>query len=341
MAYNSDMRAMVYEAHGTPDRLHLAELPEPEPAPGEVKIRVRAAALNGFDPMMLAGSTGLKVPLPMVPCGDFAGEVVAANGVESPAADIGQRVTGYPILPGKGMMGEVTAGAACEYVCIPASCAVPFPERLSFAEAAALPVAYGTAYRMMLERGGVSEGERVLVLGATGGVGAACVQIAKHVGAEVIACGSGDGKLSRLDELGADAVLDTGTGDFRKLVYERFGKPAYDGGGDGGVDVLVNYIGGPTWADGLKVVRKHGRVLVCGATAGYAPNTDLRYIWSYEQNIIGSNGWSPADQAAVLAAAADGWLKPALHDVRPLASLPGLMQELIDRRVFGKAVVTI
>lgn len=379
----SSMKAILFAEHGGPDQLRLGDIEEPEPGPGEVKIRVRAVALNGFDPMMLAGSTGLRVPLPMVPCGDFAGDVVAvgarggseagagagagsesaretgartsgdtsedagarANDDEAESAGAaprpGDRVTGYPILPGAGMMGEVVRGAACEYVCIPAACALRMPDGLSYEHGAALPVAYGTAYRMMGVRGRVKRGERVLILGATGGVGVGCVQLAKNAGAEVVACGGGEWKLERLREIGADHTIDTSRESFRAAVRERFGKPAYDGSGDGGVDVVVNYIGGDTWADGLKVARRHGRILVCGATAGHAPQTDLRYLWSFEQTVIGSNGWTIEDQRELMSLAAAGELEPVIHAVRPLRELPDAMQELIDRRVFGKSVIRV
>ncbi len=335
------MKAILFRQHGSVDELQLGDLPEPEPGPAEVKIRVRAVALNAFDIMMLQGSTGLRVPLPMVPCGDFAGEIVAVGAAVSGGLAVGDRVTGYPILPDAGMMGEVARGAACEYVCVDASCALPMPDGLSFEHAAALPVAYGTAYRMMGVRGQVAEGERVLILGATGGVGVACVQLARSVGAEVIACGGGGWKLDRLKDIGADHTIDTSQGEFLPVVRERFGKPAYDGSTDGGVDVLVNYIGGETWAAGLKTVRRHGRILVCGATAGHAPATDLRYIWSFEQSVIGSNGWTREDQIALMELAASGRLKPVIHKVRPIEHYPEAMSELIERKVFGKSVVTL
>lgn len=335
------MRAVIFRQHGSIEELEVTDWPEPEPGPNEVKIRVRAVALNAFDIMMLEGSTGLKVPLPMVPCGDFSGEIVELGAAVPAGLSVGDRVTGYPILPEVGMMGEVAPGAAREYLTIDASCVLPMPDGLSFEDAAALPVAYGTAYRMMGVRGRVAEGERVLILGATGGVGVACVQLAKSVGAEVIACGGGGWKLDRLEEIGADHTIDTAAGDFLPQVRERFGKPAYDGSGDGGVDVLVNYIGGETWAAGLKTVRRHGRVLVCGATAGYAPATDLRYIWSFEQSVIGSNGWSREDQLALMHDAAAGRLEPVIHAVRPLDEYPAAMAELIERRVLGKSVITL
>ncbi|MGJ3231084.1 MAG: quinone oxidoreductase family protein [Oceanicaulis sp.] len=335
------MKAMIYREHGEVDRLEIADLPTPEPGPGEVLVRVRAAALNGFDPMMLRGETGLKTPFPMIPLGDFAGEVAGLGAGVKGGFKEGDKVTGYPILPEKGMMGEVTPGAACEYVTMPEACLVPMPDGVAFEDAAALPVAYGTAYRMMTTRGGVSSGERVLVLGAGGGVGVGAVQLAKLAGAEVVAAASSDAKLETLKSIGADEVLNTAEGDWRKTVYARFGKPDYAGKTDGGFDVLVNYIGGDTWAAGLKVVRKNGRILVCGASAGWGPPTDLRYIWSFEQTVIGSNGWSVEDQAALLDLVASGKLKPVLHAVRSVEELGTAMQELIDRKVVGKSVVTL
>jgi alcohol dehydrogenase len=331
------MQAITFAAHGGVDQLKLTELPTPEPAAGEVRVRVRACALNGFDPMMLSGSTGLKVPLPMVPCGDVAGTVDAFGpGVEGLSE--GQPVLVHPILPGRGMMGEVTPGGACEFVCVPAEVLVPMPEGVRFEQAAALPVAYGTAWRMLTARGAVRPGETMLVLGAGGGVGVACVQFGKMLGARVIAAATGADKAARLKALGADEVIDTQGGEFRKALFALVGKPSYVDG-SGGVDVLVNYLGGPTWADGLKCVRRHGRVLVCGATLGFDPPNDLRYLWSFEQTVIGSNGWTVQDLHTLLAQVAAGQLDPVLHAVRPLAELPEQMQQLIDRRVFGKSVL--
>jgi alcohol dehydrogenase len=166
------MRAIVYHDHGDPSRLTLAELPAPEPSEGEVRVRVKAAALNGFDPMMLEGATGLKTPLPMIPCGDCAGVVERLGpGVKDIA--LGARVSVYPILPVKGMMGETTPGAACTFICVPKSALIPMPDDVSFEDAAALPVAYGTALRMVETRGAIQRGEKVLILGAAGGVGVA------------------------------------------------------------------------------------------------------------------------------------------------------------------------
>jgi alcohol dehydrogenase len=337
------MPVIAYRGHGGVQALRLEAWPVPVPGPGEVRVRVRACALNGFDPMMLAGSTGLSVPMPMVPCGDVAGEVDAC-GAGAEAFAPGTRVLIDPVLPGRGMMGEVTPGGAAGFVCVPAQSLVPMPAGVAFEAAAALPVAYGTAWRMLAERGRVQAGETMFVLGAGGGVGVACVQLGQRLGARVIAAATGAAKCDRLLALGAEHAIDLAApqhaGGFRKALHALVGKPSYTAG-TGGVEVLVNYLGGDTWAEGLKCVRRHGRVLVCGATLGHDPKDDLRYLWSFEQTVIGSNGWQRSDLEALLGMVAAGELEPVIDSVRPLAALPEAMQALIERRVFGKAVLRV
>src|SRR5499427_7954656 len=236
-------KAIVFHAHGGVENLKYEEIPAPTPAQDEVLIRVRAVSLNGFDPMILKGTTALKTPFPMSPGGDFSGEIVALGSeVDGGRWHVGHRVCPYPYIEGRGMMGETLPGACRELVTLPVTNLLRMPEELSFVDAAALPIAYGTALRMMTTRGAIRAGEKVLILGATGGVGTCCVQLAAAAGAEVIACESGEGKWGRLKEIGATQVMDTSKEDFRKAVQEKFGKPRYLGGG--GVDVVVNYIGG-------------------------------------------------------------------------------------------------
>ncbi len=335
------MKAIVFHAHGSVDNLKYEDIPTPQITADEVLIRVRAVSLNGFDPMMLQGTTKLKTPFPMIPGGDFAGEIVEiGTAVDGSKWKTGDRVCPYPVIEGKGMLGEIVPGAGCEFIAIPAANLLKMPDALSFEDAAALPVAYGTALRMMRTRGQIRSGEKVLVLGATGGVGVCCVQLAIAAGAEVVACGSADWKLAKLKEIGATHAIDTSKEDFREVIHRLYGKPKFHGGG-GGVDVVVNYIGGETWVPSLKCLSQGGRLLICGATAGYDPKEDLRYIWSYEQTIIGSDGWTYADQTALMNMVAKGELKPVLHSVKPLSETPPAMQELIDRQVFGKSVLTV
>jgi len=333
------MKAIVFHRHGGIENLKYDDVAPPTPAADEVLIRVRAVSLNGFDPMILEGTTSLKTPFPMSPGGDFSGEIVALGSAAEGSWRVGDRVCPYPYIEGRGMTGETLPGACRELITMPVANLLRMPEGLSFVDAAALPIAYGTALRMMHTRGGIRAGEKVLILGATGGVGTCCVQLAAAAGAEVIACGSAEWKLRRLKEIGAAHVIDTSKEEVLKVVQEKFGKPRYGGGG--GVDVVVNYIGGNSWVPSLKVLRNQGRLLVCGATAGYAPAEDLRYIWSFELQIIGSDGWTYEDQTALMDMVVQGKLKPVIHSTRPLAETPEALQELIDRKVFGKSVLTV
>ncbi|MEM6415239.1 MAG: zinc-binding dehydrogenase [Pseudomonadota bacterium] len=333
------MKVVAFHQHGDVEQLAIEDWPIPEPGDGEILIRVRAISFNGFDPMILQKTTGLKTPLPMVPCGDGAGEISALGPGVSRDWKVGDRVSVLP-YGNFGMMGETAVGLAREYAVIPQDNLVLMPDAVSFEEAAAIPVAYGTAFRMMNVRGKIENGERVFILGAAGGVGACCVQLAKLAGAEVIAASSDDWKLEKLRALGADHLINTKNDDFVKVIRNTFGKPRFDTN-EGGVDVVINYIGGDTWAKSLRVLKRHGRMLTCGASAGYDPQTDIRYIWSFEQSIIGSDGWTKEDQKTLLEMCASGTLKPALHAVRPIDGFKTAMQEMVDRQVFGKSIITL
>jgi alcohol dehydrogenase len=332
------MKAVVFDAHGGLEVMQYRDVPDPVPGPHECLIRVRAVALNGFDPMILRGIPGLKTPLPMTPGADMAGEIVALGSeVDRTKWKIGDRVTVVPNQE-EGMVGETLRGAASEYFATGERYLLPLPDDVSFVDAACLPVAYGAALRMMETRGQLKSGEKVLILSAAGGVGVCCVQLAKSAGCEVVACASSPDRANRLKEIGADHVVDTSTQNYVTEIHRLYGKPRTRGGG--GVDVIVNYTGGDTWAECFRALTRNGRLLTCGATAGYDPKTDIRYIWSFEFNIIGSNGWTREDQMELLRRVAHGQLKPIKHCVLPLARVKEAMTDLIDRKVFGKAVLT-
>ena len=332
------MKAIVFHQHGPLDNLRYEDFPDPVVGRKECHIRVKAVSLNGFDPMVLRGIPGLRTPLPMIPGADVAGDIVELGAeVDRGRFKVGDRVTVVPNQTRIGMMGETLRGGCCEYVCVSQDYVLPIPNQVTYVDAACLPTAYGTALRMVADRGKVSKAEKVLILSAAGGVGTCCVQLAKMAGAEVIACASSADRAEKLKALGADHAINTSTQDFVEEVIKMYGKPRIWGGG--GVDVVVNYTGGDSWAKCFRALTRHGRLLTCGATAGYDPKTDIRYIWSFEFNIIGSNGWQISDQIKLLEMVADGRLKPIVHSVRPLREMRESMRELIDRKVFGKAVL--
>jgi alcohol dehydrogenase len=332
------MKAVVLDRHGGPEALrYRTDYPDPSPGPGEVLVRIKACSLNYHDVFTRRGMPGIKVPLPVIPGLDIAGEIAAlGDGVTGLAIDAPVLVD--PIYPGRGLMGEMTDGGLAEYCVASARQMIPIPEGVSFAEAAALPVAYGTAHRMLTANGPIERGQKVLVLGASGGVGTACVMLAKLAGAEVIACASSPEKLARLRELGADRLIDYTRTDFVKEIQAVYGKPerrSYEGG----VDMVVNYTGGDSWVPSLKVLKRGGRLMVCGATAGFAPTEDLRYIWTFELKILGSNSWTRGDLERLLELAATRRLVPVIDRVMPLAEGAAAIGLLEDRAVFGKIVV--
>ena len=336
------MRALVLYEHGGLDKLtYEPAYRDPRPGPGDALIRVRACSLNYHDVVTRKGMPGIKVPMPIITGIDMAGEVVEV-GSEVRDFKAGDRVLVDPLDRVRGgLVGETMDGGLAELVSLPAYLLIKLDSAIDFADAAALPVAYGTAHRMMLTRGGVKAGETVLILGASGGVGTCCVQLAKQAGATVVACASSDDKLERLKGLGADVGINYAETDWVKECQKLFGKArAFGADPGGGVDVVVNFTGGDTWTKSLRVMRKDGRLLTCGATAGYDPPEDIRFIWTFELNIIGSNGWSREDVLALLGMIKAGKLTPALHPQRyGLEDGAEAMRLLDDRQVYGKVIV--
>jgi len=334
-----EMRALVLRKHGALDDLDVAnDYPTPKAVDGHLVIRVRAASFNYHDVFTMRGMPGIKVPLPVIIGLDMAGEI----------AEVGPGVTGWkpadrvlvnPVNKKKGLMGEMLDGGMAEYCLVAADQLIAVPAGVSFEDAASLPVAYGTAHRMLITHDTVKAGERVLVLGASGGVGTGCVLLAKMLGAEVIACASSDEKLARLKALGADEAVDYTKTDWSKWAVEKYGKPqrrTYDGG----VDVVINFTGGDTWLPSLRCLKRGGKLLVCGATAGYDPKEDLRYIWSFELKIIGSNSFYDDNLASLMALIAAGKIKPVIDKVLPLDQAREGLRLIADREVIGKVVVT-
>jgi NADPH:quinone reductase-like Zn-dependent oxidoreductase len=334
----STMKALILSEHGDVDALKVGELPRPKAVPGHVVIRVRASSFNYHDVFTVKGMPGIKVPLPVVIGLDMAGEIVElGEGVEKWRT--GDRVLVNPLNKKKGLMGEMLDGGMAEYCLVAVDQLIAMPDEVTFEEAASLPVAYGTAHRMLVTHQTVKPGDRVVILGASGGVGTGCVVLAKMLGAEVVAAAGSAEKAERLKALGADHVINYKDVDFSKWVIEKFGKPqrrSYEGG----ADVVINFTGGDTWVPSLKCIKRGGSLLVCGATAGHDPKEDLRYIWSFEIKVIGSNSFYDDNLAALMELIRTKKISVQIDKVLPLEQAAEGLRMIRDREVLGKIVVT-
>ena len=328
------MRVACIRAHGGLEALRHEDWPDPVPGPGQALVEVGACGLNHLDLFVIKGMAGVDIAFPRITGGDIAG-IVSATCSPDDRAWIGRRVLVDPlVVEGRNRMalGEHRNGGLCERLCVSVGNLIALPEDVSLERAAALPIAYGTAHKMLGPgRGDLKRGETMLVLGATGGVGVASVQLGKLMGARVIACTSSAEKAGKLAALGADAVIDTSREEFSAAAWRLTDKQ--------GADVVVNFTGGETWVPGLRALKRLGRVLVCGATAGYDPVEDLRYLWMREAAIIGSNGWERENLTALVDLVARGALSPVIDRVLPLAETASALAALRDRRVFGKVLI--
>lgn len=333
------MKAIVFHEHGGLDVLRYTDIDTPEPGPGEVRVAVEACSLNYHDVFTRRGMPGIKTPLPMIPGCDAAGRVDSlGEGVTGWSP--GDRVLVDPVQWSDDgrirMIGDTRWGAYAQYVVVDARQLMALPDEVSAVDASCLPVAYGTAHRMLFTRGRIEAGETVFVLGASGGVGTCCVLLAKLAGCHVVAAAGSASKCEALLALGADETVDYSTTDIAAYTRERTGS-LFSGGG---WDVVVNFTGGDTWAQTLRMVKAGGRLLTCGATAGYDPPTDIRFIWTAEMDVRGSNGWKRADLEALVSMVQDGRLKPVVDCQLPLEQGAEAMRLLEERQFFGKVVIT-
>lgn len=334
------MEAIVIHGHGGPEVVqHVRDFPDPKAGEGDVILRVKACALNYHDVFTRRGMPGIKLNFPIIMGLDVAGEICEVGpGVEG--WKVGDRVLVDPINREEGgLMGETMHGGLAQLCRARAHQLIRLPDSVSYEHAAALPVAFGTAYRMMHTIGNIGRDEKVLILGASGGVGVGCVMLSHLAGAQVIACAGSEDKIARLRDLGADHVINYQQEDFVKAIYAQFGKP-HRRRFDAGVDVAVNFTGGDTWVKTMRCLRRGGRLLTCGATAGFDPKTDLRFVWTFELNIRGSNGWMREDLDALIDLVATGALQPPVDAQFPLEQAGAALQLIEDRKVFGKVIVT-
>ena len=338
------MKAIFFTQHGDNSVLQYGDRPTPGPAAGEVRVAIRAAALNHLDIFVREGIPG--VPLPQIPGGDGAG-VVDALGEGVSGLTPGDRVLIQPglydntcefcrageqsLCVSYGILGEHVPGTLAEYVVVPARNVFPIPAGFSFARAAAFPLAYQTAWRMVVGRAALRPGETVLVHGAGGGVAGAAIEIARLVGARVLATTSGEEKMRRLRESGVERAIDYEKEDVLAAVRAHTAKR--------GVDVIVDTVGEATWMTSLKAAARGGRIVTCGATSGPNPKEEIRQIFWKHLSILGSTMANDREFRALYSAVASGHLKPRVDRVFPLSQARDAFAYMEEGRQNGKIIV--
>ncbi|MBE2253466.1 MAG: zinc-binding dehydrogenase [Myxococcus sp.] len=341
------MRAVGFTRHGGPEVLEVIELPTPEPKAREVRVRVKAVALNHLDVWVRKGWQGLRLQLPHVLGSDIAG-VVDAVGAEVTDLEPGAEVCVNPGLSCgvcerclKGddnlcrqytILGEHVRGGYAEFVCVPRQNILQKPGRLSFEQAACVPLTFLTAWTMLVRRAQLQAGETVLIHAAGSGVGSAGVQIARLMGAKVIATASTQEKLEKATRLGADHVINYTTHDFvdevKKLTQKKL------------VDVVFEHTGAATWDKSIACLPYGGRLVTCGATAGGDVKLDLRVLFYKRISLLGSTMGSKGDLFRVMQLVDEGKLTPVLDRVLPLEKAAEAHGLLSERKSFGNVVLT-
>lgn len=316
------MQAIYIESHGRDDSALLGDMAVPEPGPGEVRVRIASAAFNRVDLYMRDSGAGITHELPLILGVDGAG-VVDAPGEGVTGIGTGDRVVIYPVIycgecefcvRGDQMLclrcrivGEHRHGTFAEYACVPAHNLYPLPDDLSFDEAAVLPTAYLTAWRMVVTQGEVQPAETVLIHGIGGGVATAALQIVKLVGGRAIVTSSSDAKLAAARALGADELVNYRDHDVVEAVMAMTeGR---------GVDAVIENVGDATWATSLRALRRGGRIVTCGATTGSQPGADLQRVFIRQLRIIGSTIGNRDEFRALLRAVGQQRIRPVIDKV--------------------------
>ena len=338
------MKAVRFHSHGGPDVLRYEEAADPIPGRGDALVRVRACALNHLDLWQRRGMARVPIPFPHISGADVAGEVISAPGGEFPP---GRRVMLQPGIacgrcgacldgrdnecPTYDVLGYHSDGGYAEMVKVPAQNLITIPDAIGFVEAAAFPLAFLTAWHMLITRARLRAGEDVLVLGAGSGVGQAAIQIAWRHGARVFATAGTDEKLARARQLGAYEVINHTSLDWPAKV-RRF----TDGRG---VDVVVEHVGTATWERSLKSLARGGRLVTCGATTGHDAQLDLRVLFSRQLSLLGSYMGRKGELLRAAQFFFAGELRPVVDKTFPLADAAEAHRRLEARESFGKLVL--
>jgi NADPH:quinone reductase-like Zn-dependent oxidoreductase len=349
------MKAWQIQNHGGSEALSWRDLPDPEPSASEAKIRVEFVGLNHLDVWVRKGVPGHQFPLPIIPGCDMVGKIEKLGplsarekvALESQGLNVGTQVLVNPgVSCGKckaclggndplcrfyGILGETENGGCAEWAVVPTANLIPLPANVLPEEAAALPIAYLTAYSMLFQKAKLLPGEVILIQAAASGVSSAAIQLAKMIGARVITTASTPEKTSRARQLGADFVLDarspTFRDDFRKIMGKR------------GCDVVLDHVGQDTFGESIKCLNRGGRLVTCGATSGAEVKLDLKVIFFKNISIFGTTMGSKADLISLLGLLAEKKIRPPIDRVLPLSDLPKALELLEERKIFGKLVL--
>jgi zinc-binding alcohol dehydrogenase/oxidoreductase len=318
------MKAVRIHEDGGPEVLRYEEAPDPQPGPDEVLVELRAASLNHLDVWIRKGLP--SVPKPRILGADGAGVIAGTDErvVINPGLELGGgRIT---------VVGEHSDGTHAELIAVPRSQVYPIPDRIGFEEAAAFPLVFETAYRMLVTKARLEAGEWVLTWGIGSGVSTATLAIAKALGAHVVVTSGSDAKLERARELGADAALNHESDDVVAAVKELSG---------GGAHVVVDHVGEATWAKSLNAARADGRICVCGATTGPNPPANLHRLWWKQLTVYGSTMGTRADFEAVYELVAEGKAVPVVDEVFPLSEAAAAHERMERGEQLGKIVLRI
>ena len=342
------MKAIIFQQHGGPEVLQYTDAPVPTLRPNEVLVRVRACALNHLDLWVRGGLPNVPIPLPHIPGSDIAGEIAQIGG-DVTTVKVGQKVVLAPgVSCGKcatclagldnrcrhfSNLGYLIDGGCAEFVRCPEVNCLPYPENLSFEEAASIPLVFQTAWHMLITRAQLQPGEDVLILGAGSGVGSAAIQIANMFGARIIATAGNDAKLEKAKQLGAAHLINHKTQKIRDEVRRITNKR--------GVDVVIEHVGTATWDDSVASLAVAGRLVTCGATTGYDAKIDLRVLFARQLSLLGSYMGVKSELVSVLKLVASGHLKPVIDRTFPLSACAEAHRYLESGEQFGKVVLTV
>lgn len=342
------MKAAFFREFGEEDKLIYGDVPVPEPGRDEVLVRVKACAVNHLDLWVRKGVPAYKVTLPHITGADVSGVVEAVGeGVDGSRIKAGDKVIVAPgiscfkcenclagmdnMCDSYNILGARRRGGYAEFLTVPAVNLIPMPEGLSNEEAAAFPLTYLTSWHMLITRACLSPGEDVLIIGASSGIGAAAVQIAKLAGARVFATAGTEEKCEHARAIGADIVINHSTEDFSQVVKDKtYGK---------GVEAVYEHVGPATWDKSINSLAKKGRLITCGATTGPEVKIDLRLIFSREQNILGSLMGTHNELIQITKLIGEKKLRPVIDSTYPLSEARQAQQRMIKREHFGKIIM--